>query len=211
MSSVFNIEVALTRRRFNLSANIKSQASSIAVLGPSGSGKSTLLRVVAGLEKNTTGLIEVNGHRLLDSSKGLCVPTWQRRLGYVPQDVLLFPHLSVAENLSFSKMASEHDVEVMANQLMIHSLLNRRPRMLSGGEKQRVAIGRALLSKPELLLLDEPFSALDKALKQKMIDIISEICKKKSLPLIFVSHDESDAYIFCKEVWTCCGGLLSKV
>lgn len=203
----FEVDVQLSRAHFHLKAQLYSEASAIAIVGPSGSGKSTFLRVLAGLEKKAVGRVRIKESFWQDSSQGLFVPPWQRQLGYVPQESLLIPTLNVFENLSFSG-ASSDEVKRVAEQLEIASLLYRRPRMLSGGEKQRVALGRALLANPQLLLLDEPFSALDRGLRKRISDILMTFCRERGLPLFLVSHDDSDVLALAQETWSFLDGAL---
>lgn len=158
-------------------------------MGPSGAGKSTLLRVLAGVEP-LVGSLSVLGE---DWSRK---PAWERQVGWVPQDSLLFPHLNVRENLSYS---GKGPVEEVAEMLELSPLMHRKPRMLSGGEKQRVALGRALCSRPRVLLLDEPFSALDRALKQRLRERLK--AQLSGLPTVLVSHDEADLQALGAERW----------
>lgn len=194
----------------DLEIRMESRATTIAVFGPSGGGKSTLLRVLAGVERRASGLVELGGETWLDSGKGVFVSPWERRVGWVPQDHLLFPHLSVRENLSYGG-ASRRQVEEMAERLLVHHLLGRRPARLSGGEQQRVALGRALLSRPRILLLDEPFSALDRPLRNRVGGEISEFVRENRVPLVLVSHDEADASTMAQEHWLLTQGRLQKV
>ncbi len=165
----------------------ESTARRVGIRGASGAGKSTLLRCIAGLEP-ATGTLEVWGRVLQNPSRS--VPPWERGVGWVPQDALLFPHLSVAENLGFG--AGQGGVAEMAEQLEITHLLQRRPRGLSGGEQQRVALGRALLRAPEILLLDEPFSALDAPLKRRIMGLLERWLADHDVPLVLVSHNPSE-------------------
>lgn len=204
---MIDIEIKLSRTHFHLDAKLKTASSRVAMSGPSGSGKSTCLRVLAGLEKRAVGRVVFQKKIWQDSAQGVFIPPWNRRVGYVPQDSLLIPTLNVFQNLSFSGASSE-EVNVIAEQLAIGKLLHRRPRMLSGGEKQRVALGRALLSNPEILLLDEPFSALDRDLRNQVSSVMLSICRERSLPFILVSHDESDVHSLTQEAYLFKEGLL---
>ncbi len=190
-----------------LDAELETRNSAIAVVGPSGSGKSTLLRVLAGVESSATGHLRFDGVTWQDSAAQRFVPAWDRRVGWVPQDALLFPHLSVRQNLAYAG-ASDVQVEEMGALLQVTGLLNRRPRRLSGGEQQRVALGRALLSRPQLLLLDEPFSALDRPLRAVVTDRLRAFCEEHGVPLVLVTHDERDAEALAEERWLVSGGRL---
>ena len=160
-----------------------------AVLGPSGSGKSSLLRVIAGLLHPHDATLRFGDEAWLGPGAPPR-PAHRRGVGWVPQDSLLFPHLSVEGNLRY---AARLPLAPIVAWLEVGHLLSRAPRHLSGGERQRVALGRALASAPRLLLLDEPFSALDASLKSRLIPSLDEHCRAHDLPLLLVSHDPRDA------------------
>ena len=178
-----------------------TEALVTAILGPSGSGKSTVLAVLAGICRPSSGypLIEGRPEPLFDLRDNT-QPVWpspeDRRIGYVIQDHLLFPHLTAAQNLRYgmgrvsNRPAVEFD-DIVARLGLAH-LLDRRPRHLSGGECQRVALGRALLSRPELLLLDEPFAAIDTALREKLIADLANHIRERALPTVYVTHREEE-------------------
>jgi ABC-type molybdate transport system ATPase subunit len=146
----------------------------------------------------------------MDSSEGVFLSPWERAVGWVPQEYLLFPHLRVRENLGFGG-ATPEAVQEVGELLMVDHLLDRRPRVLSGGEQQRVALGRALLADPEILLLDEPFSALDRPLRSHVVSQLREHVRERSLLLLLVSHDESDAVALAQEHWLLSEGQLERV
>jgi len=200
---------ALELSHFRLEANLVSDKTCIAIVGPSGAGKSTLLRVLAGLERRSTGLVRVGGVTLQNSEARLFVPPWKRHVGYVPQDVLLFPHLTALENLMYCG-AAKGDAVAMAEKLALVPFLSRAPRRLSGGERQRVALGRALLTRPKLLVLDEPFSALDRPLRQQAAQVLCHYGKETGTPIVLVSHDEHDVESLAQEVWTLNAGQLAN-
>lgn len=200
-----DVRVPLSDRTLEL--RIETERSTVAIVGPSGAGKSTLLRVLAGVERRAAGVVEVDGERWLDPSRGVVVEPWERAVGWVPQEVSLFPHLSVRENLGYAG-ARGPAVEDMASLLEVRHLLDRRPRRLSGGERQRVAVGRALLSEPRLLLLDEPLSALDRPLRDKLAGTVRAWADDAGLPLVLVSHDESDTDVLADEHWHLSEGVL---
>jgi molybdate transport system ATP-binding protein len=206
----FDLHLSLRLGAMALDAELETRNSAIAVVGPSGSGKSTLLRVLAGVESSATGHLRFDDVTWQDSAAKRFVPAWDRRVGWVPQDALLFPHLSVRQNLAYAG-ASDVQVEEMAALLEVTGLLNRRPRRLSGGEQQRVALGRALLSRPQLLLLDEPFSALDRPLRAVVTDRLRTFCEEHGVPLVLVSHDERDAEALAEERWLVSGGRLQHL
>ncbi len=192
-----------------LSVELTMGRGNHSIVGPSGGGKSTFLRVLAGLERRATGVVRAQGETWLDSSSSTWIEPWERRVGWVPQDDLLFPHLSVGENLGYAG-ASPDAVLEMAEMLSVAGLLTRRPRSLSGGERQRVALGRALLSRPRLLLLDEPFSALDRRLRVEVARSVGDFAAREGVPVILVSHDEADAEILGREVWELSEGSLVR-
>lgn len=193
------LEMDLQFRRDEFSLQVKQQFSAPinGILGASGSGKSTLLSLIAGLLKPQQGRIILNGKTLFDASVRTCVPPHKRHLGLVFQDGQLLPHLSVRNNLvyGYNNIAREQrrfGVDVIVDLLEIGHLLERRPAQLSGGEKQRVALGRAVLYSPELLLLDEPLSALDERLKLQILPFFLRIYDECKIPMIYVTHALSE-------------------
>jgi molybdate transport system ATP-binding protein len=193
-----------------LEAILDTDSQSVAVFGPSGGGKSTLLRVLAGAEKRAEGVAHVRGEEWLDTARGVFRPAWERGVGWVPQEYLLFPHLRVRENLAFAG-APGGAVEEVADLLLVDQLLDRRPRVLSGGEQQRVALGRALLAEPKILLLDEPFSALDRPLRNHVAARLRDYIRERGVLLVLVSHDEADAVALAQEHWLLSDGRLNRV
>jgi molybdate transport system ATP-binding protein len=193
-----------------LEVRLDTESPAVAVFGPSGGGKSTLLRVLAGVERRARGSVRVRGRLWMDTDEGVFLPPWERRVGWVPQEYLLFPHLRVRENLSFAG-ATLQEVQEVGELLMVDHLLDRRPRGLSGGEQQRVALGRALLAKPRMLLLDEPFSALDRPLRSHVASRLRGYVQERGLLLLLVSHDEADAVALAQEHWLLSEGGLERV
>ena len=190
-----SLDVSVSHRfpAFAMDAAFSAPRGVTALFGRSGAGKSTLINMVAGLLKPDAGRITVNGDRLFDSSAGICVPAHRRRIGYVFQDSRLFPHLTTRQNLLFGRWfqgaaANDGEFDRVIDLLGIEGLLARRPGSLSGGEKQRVAIGRALLSDPHLLLLDEPLAALDEARKAEILPYLERLRDELDIPVIYVSH-----------------------
>ncbi|MEM6995220.1 MAG: ATP-binding cassette domain-containing protein [Myxococcota bacterium] len=188
------LEVRIAHRLspgFALDLDASFDAPTIALFGPSGAGKSSILGAIAGLWTPDTGRIVIDGRVVLDTKRGIDIPPRDRRVGYVPQDSLLFPLRSVRENLVFgqpSDTAPAAPVEALAEALEIEHLLGRRPRMLSGGERQRVALGRAMLSAPALLACDEPFSALDSPRRDRLVRVLLDWRERQGVPLVLVSH-----------------------
>lgn len=160
-----------------------------AIFGLSGAGKTSLINAIGGLTKPETGRIALNNRPLFDAEKGLCLPPEKRRIGYVFQDARLFPHYRVQGNLQYGMAASMRgQFDSIVALLGIGHLLNRFPLTLSGGEKQRVAIGRALLTAPEILLMDEPLAALDLPRKRELMPYLERLAKEVNIPILYVTH-----------------------
>ncbi|MFN7908827.1 MAG: molybdate ABC transporter permease subunit [Microcystis sp.] len=191
---------------FNLSVAFNCQNQPLGLLGASGSGKSLILRSLAGVETPSRGRIVLNGRILFDSEKGINLPSRQRRIGFVVQNYALFPHLTVAENIAFSlpkNLSKKVIKQQIVNQLELVQLLgmeNRYPHQLSGGQQQRVAIARALASRPEALLLDEPFSALDTHLRAQLERQMIKTLSNYDGVTIFVTHNMDEAYRICENL-----------
>jgi molybdate transport system ATP-binding protein len=200
-----DVELGLGGHR--LALRLESGCAALGLVGPSGAGKTSCLRVLAGLEPRARGRVAVGGEVWQDSARRVMVPAWRRRVGWVPQDACLLPHHTVRENLGWAA-PSDEDLARLAALLEVEHLLARRPRHLSGGEQQRVALGRALLAGPRLLLLDEPFAALDRPLRRRLVERVGELVRERRLPLVLVSHDEGDVARLCDEVWTMSDGRL---
>jgi molybdate transport system ATP-binding protein len=190
---------------FALELDAALSAHVTAVFGPSGAGKTSLLEAVAGLRHPEKGRIVLAGRVLDDAAAGVRVPPRHRAVGYVTQDDSLFPHLSVAGNLRYGagrgaarKAALGEDRIV--DTLGLATLLERRPSTLSGGEKRRVALGRALLSAPDILLLDEPLSGLDRPLKERVLEHLLKVKAAFALPIIYVTHEPSEVVALADEV-----------
>ncbi|WP_136637172.1 molybdenum ABC transporter ATP-binding protein [Pseudooceanicola onchidii] len=183
-----SLSVTLRHRLGTLDLDVAFEAPGgvTALFGRSGAGKTSVVNAVAGLLQPDSGSIVLNGKSLL-SQGGTSVPKHRRRIGYVFQDARLFPHLSVRGNLLYGAR-NDHGLQRVTDLLGIGDLLRRRPRALSGGEAQRVAIGRALLSEPELLIMDEPLAALDAARKAEILPYLERLRDEAGLPILFVSH-----------------------
>jgi molybdate transport system ATP-binding protein len=183
------------------------------VFGPSGAGKTSLLDLIAGLRRPIAGSVVMEDAVLFDAGVGLHLPPRLRRIGYVPQDLALFPHLSVRANLLYGhrRRSTENDSFALlhvAEVMEISALLQRSVTSLSGGEQQRVAFARAILSSPRLLLLDEPMSSLDSRLKTRLIPFLHRIRDEFRIPLIYVTHDANELVALCDEVLVLEGGRL---
>lgn len=182
---------------FSLDAGFSSEGGVTALFGRSGSGKTSMIRIIAGLAKPDHGRLVIDGEVLVDSEKRIFVPKHRRRFGYVFQEGRLFPHLSVRQNLTYGrwfapKNAPAAEFDRIVDMLGIDALLDRRPGGLSGGEKQRVAIGRALLSAPRLLLMDEPLAALDEARKAEILPYLQRLRDEMATPIVYVSHSVAE-------------------
>jgi molybdate transport system ATP-binding protein len=179
-----------------ITASFTSEVGLMALFGPSGAGKTSLLNMVAGLLCPDRGRIAVGGEVLFDSERGIDLPVQERRAGYVFQDGRLFPHLRVQQNLEYGAQRAAANalmtLEEAASFLGIAHLLDRWPRTLSGGEAQRVAIGRALLSGPRFLLMDEPLASLDRARREEVMRVIERLRDELRLPILYVSHDRAE-------------------
>ncbi|HRY06208.1 MAG TPA: molybdenum ABC transporter ATP-binding protein [Hyphomicrobiaceae bacterium] len=189
------LDISLAHRfgGFNVDVSFTAPTGITALFGRSGAGKTTVVNAVAGLLRPQRGRIRVNGDKLLDTDAGINVPVHSRRVGYVFQDARLFPHLTVRQNLQFgarfNPMAGPASgLDRVVDLLGIAHLLGRRPGTLSGGEKQRVAIGRALLSNPRILLMDEPLAALDEARKAEILPYLERLRDELDIPILYVSH-----------------------
>lgn len=187
---------------FELSIDITlSIDRTTAIFGISGSGKTTLINLLSGLSKPDKGIIRLNGHTFNDSEKKCFIPASKRKIGYIFQDARLFPHYNVKRNLTYGmKKNEQQSFNQVVELLNIDKLLTRYPSTLSGGEKQRVAIGRALLSSPELLLMDEPLSSLDLPLKQELLSYLEFLPHETKIPIIYVSHSLNEIRRIAQQV-----------
>lgn len=193
----FDVDVKVTRGGRTIAARFASDARLLALFGPSGAGKTTTLDMIAGLLAPDEGHVTIAGRTLFDSAQGIALPPEERACGYVFQDDRLFPHLSVRDNLLFGwKLAPESRrslaLEVAVDFLGIEHLLERMPHTLSGGEAQRVAIGRALLAGPRFLMMDEPLSSLDASRRDGIMRLIERIRDELAIPILYVSHERAE-------------------
>lgn len=186
---------------FSLSVAFRTEEQSIVLFGPSGAGKSLTLQAIAGTLRPDAGRIMLQGQPVYDSTQRLSRPPQARRIGYVPQHYALFPHLSAADNIGFglqrlSRRERRRRVEELLDLFQLGSIARQRPRELSGGQQQRVALARALAPQPRVLLLDEPFAALDGPLRGTLRQELVEVQRRWEVALLVVTHDVADAFTF---------------
>jgi molybdate transport system ATP-binding protein len=194
---IVNLEVHVKRKQgdFTVDAAFEGVPSGVtALFGSSGAGKTSIVNMVAGLAKPDAGRVVVGGRVLFDANRRINLPAEKRRIGYVFQDGRLFPHLTVKRNLTYGMrripLKNRYvDFVQVVDLLGIGHLLKRRPAKLSGGEKQRVAIGRALLTSPAMLLMDEPLASLDADRKNEVLPFITRMSREFSIPILYVTHD----------------------
>jgi molybdate transport system ATP-binding protein len=200
----FELRFSLTQGAFTVSCDLVIAARAVALFGPSGSGKTSVLEAIAGLRTPQQGRVAIGGRVLLDTGTPTNVAVRDRHVGYVPQDVLLFPHLDVRRNITYARgrdrrgvdahgRGSEVDVPGLDQLLGLTTLMDRRVAGLSGGERQRVALARALYSDPDVLLLDEPLAAVDLARRRAIVDALVAIRDGLRVPLVYVTHAPDEA------------------
>ena len=190
-----SFDIDLTKRigEAEIVCRIEAGDGLTVLFGPSGVGKTSVLNMIAGLIEPDAGHIRVGGETLFEAVTGIDVPAAGRRAGYVFQEPRLFPHLRVRANLLYGWREGALDIDDMIALLGIAHLLERWPRTLSGGEARRVAIGRALLSNPRFLLLDEPLSSLDRTRREEIMRLIERLRDTMALPILMVTHDREEA------------------
>jgi molybdate transport system ATP-binding protein len=191
----FDVDVAKRLGDADIACRIHGGDGLTVLFGPSGVGKTSVLNMVAGLVAPDRGHVRVGGEALFDAALGVDVPPERRRAGYVFQEPRLFPHQRVRANLLYGWRAGQGavDMDETIGLLGLAGLLDRWPRTLSGGEARRVAIGRALLSNPRFLLLDEPLSSLDRARREEIMRLIERLRDEVALPILMVTHDRGEA------------------
>ena len=197
-------KLQLRQGTFLLEVNLEVSGQVIGIFGSSGAGKTSLLEIVAGLRKPASGFIAVDDLVLMHRAVQIFLAPEQRGVGYVPQDLALFPHLSVRKNLAYghkpAALSSGINMAHVAEVLEIEGLLDRSISALSGGQKQRVAFARALLASPRLLLMDEPLASLDQELKWKIIPYLKRIRDEFKIPMLYVSHSPVEVTELCDHV-----------
>ncbi len=197
------------QRQFEIDFELKTDAQNLVLFGPSGAGKTQVLKMLSGLVKPDSGLIQMNGLDLFNSQSQICLTPQERSLAYVFQEYALFPHLTVLENIAFplnkgwwsSRRHLNHPlVQEWLEKMELGHVAHQFPHQLSGGQSQRVAIARALLSQPKALLLDEPFASLDEDLKKTLRQELQDLQKQIAIPMILITHSQEDVDAFADEV-----------
>ncbi len=197
------------RSRFELNVQFQSPAQRLVLFGPSGAGKTQTLRMVAGILAPASGHVRVAGRLLYDAGQGLSLTPQARRLAYVFQDYALFPHLTVGQNIAFARRRGwrnprpghqDPQVDRWIERFGLQSVTGHYPHQISGGQRQRTALARALVNEPTALLLDEPFAALDKGLRQRLREELLELQTSLDIPLLLITHDDDDVRCLAQQV-----------
>lgn len=205
IAGVLEVKIQKQLNSFRLDVAFSLGDELLAIFGPSGSGKSLTLQCIAGLLKPDAGTVAINGRTVFDAARGLNLPPQERRVGYVFQNYALLPYLTVADNVAYGlhrlpKAERARRVEKMINCMRLEGLEQRRPAELSGGQQQRVAVARALVTEPELLLLDEPFSALDSAIRGRLHAELLQLLRGLAITTVLVTHNLAEAYTLSEKM-----------
>ncbi len=203
MSLKFSLKKSL--HDFSLDIELSLNNELAVLFGPSGSGKSVTLNMLSGIIKPENGIVNINGRDVFNSEKNINIPMRDRRIGYLFQDYALFPHMTVFENIAYgishlSKIKIKSKVEELLNLMRLEGLENRYPSQISGGQKQRTALARTLAAEPEILLLDEPFSALDYQVREKLRQELIAIHERFPITTLFVTHDMEEAFMLGERI-----------
>src|SRR5262245_17252207 len=191
----------LKQGSFELAIDVRLGAGVTSVFGPSGAGKTTILDAIAGLRRPFDGNITIGERVVFSSAQHVDLPPHQRHVGYVPQDVALFPHMNVRRNMLYGRRPGHRpDLPVVAGILEVESLLERGAGGPAGGEGQGAALARALMSSPEVLLLDEPLAAVDVELRRRILPYLARVRDELGTPIIYVTHDRAEVALFADEV-----------
>jgi len=207
VSIPITLDFSLRQGAFTLEIHERIEARVVALFGPSGAGKTSILESIAGLRTPQRGVIQIGTRTLFDSRAGVDVPVHDRCVGYVPQDLALFPHMNVRRNILYGTVVGEQrELDQVIGLLELDPLLDRAVTALSGGERQRVALARALMASPALLLLDEPLSALDLGLRERVLPYLERIQDKLAIPMLYASHAEVEIRALADWVMVLDGG-----
>jgi molybdate transport system ATP-binding protein len=213
------IEIDLQKKLFGSSGNFQLQVSVtfekgklVSLYGPSGSGKTSLLRMLAGVLPAASGRISINGSIWFDSEKKINLPPQERNVGIVFQDYALFPNMTVRENIAYALQGKQSGtmVDEVIQLMELDQLYNKRPHLLSGGQRQRTALARALVRRPALLLLDEPFAALDTEIRLRIQDYLQIVHQQYNLTTVLVSHDMLDVIKLASRVFVLENGRITR-
>jgi len=208
---VITLDFTLSQGDFTLSLQETLGDGITALFGPSGSGKTTALDAIAGLRRPGRGSIVVGERTLYDAANGRDLPPHLRRIGYVPQDPALFPHMNVRRNVLYGRRPGQRlALETVSDMLEVGTLLDRRVSDLSGGERQRVALARALMSAPDLLLLDEPLAAVDVERRRRILPYLLRVRDELKVPVVYVSHDRAEVDRLADRVIVLDGGVVVR-
>lgn len=216
---IWDVDLRKTLRhgdsRFELAARFASDARRVVLFGPSGAGKTQTLRAIAGISAPDAGLVRLRDRLLYDSGAGISLSPQARRLGYVFQDYALFPHLSVRQNIAFatrsgwrnpSRRTRHEAVDRWIEAFRLQGHVDHLPHQISGGQRQRTALARALVNQPQALLLDEPFAALDRPLRERLREELLELLARLELPMLLITHDDEDVAVLGEHVIEMAGG-----
>lgn len=213
--SILDVALRKSWPGFSLDIAFRAEGGATVLFGPSGSGKTLIVKAVAGLGRPDNGKISLADRVLLDTGAGIALPPEARRVGVVFQEPRLFPHMTVERNLTYGwkllPREQRPDIAEVVSLLGLEHLLKRRPNRLSGGEKQRVAIGRALLAAPDLLMMDEPLANLDQARKEEILPFLSRLKSDAKTPILYVTHSQAEADVLADRIVYIADGTITKI